>query len=133
MSFKLLCALVLLSASCVNAMQIQADCNFRTKTVYSEGKFPKATTTRVLNCSITRFDNNNQKWSLSSRGLRDGYAFGCDSNDWFCFEMDPNQPNWTSGYACNKKVTVWDNNMQTKSCGDDCTTIYNKVVYNIDC
>jgi hypothetical protein len=133
MSFKLFCALALLSASCVNALQIQAECSFRTETVYSEGKIPRPTTTRELNCSITRFDNNNQKWSLSSRGLKNGYAFGCDANSWFCFEMDPKQPNWTSGYACGKKLTVWDNNMRQTSCGDYCTTIYNKVVYDIAC
>ncbi|KAF9203092.1 hypothetical protein BGZ59_001827, partial [Podila verticillata] len=68
---------------------------------------------------MTRFDNNNQKWSLSSRGLKDGYAYGCDSNYWFCFEMDPNKPNWTSGYACNQKLKVWDNNMKKTSCGAD--------------
>lgn len=126
MSFKLFCALALLSASTINALQIKAECNF----LSASKNYPKPK--YQLGCSLTRLDNN-QKWSLNSSGFKNGYVFGCDSNDWFCFEMDPNAPNWTSGYACSKKQTVWDNNMKTSSCGDGCTTIYNRVIFEWDC
>ena len=128
MSFKLFCAFVLLSASSINALQIQAECNFLSR----EGSRIHPQTTNALHCSLTRLDNN-QKWSLSSTGFKNGYVWGCDSSSWFCFEMDPNAPNWTSGYACSKKQTVWDNSMKKSSCGDGCTEIYNNVVFEWDC
>ncbi len=129
MSFKLFCALALLSASTIHALKIQAECSFVSEPRDDVKEYPKV---KTLNCSMTRLDNN-QKWTLRSSGLRNGYAFGCDSNSWFCFEMDPNAPNWTSGYACSKKQTVWDSSMWKGNCGVGCNKIVNKVVFEWDC
>ncbi|KAG0325860.1 hypothetical protein BG004_003085 [Podila humilis] len=115
-----------MSASTIEALKIQAECNF----LSASKNYPKPK--YELRCSMTRLDNN-QKWSLTSNGFTNGYVYGCDANSWFCFEMDPNAPNWTSGYACNKKQTVWDNNMKIGICGDGCSTVYNRVTYEWPC